>query len=129
MASAWNDLQMLMSDVVKQMNQVAEIKQRTGGLHFQRGLIDTIVVKKESFPMVYLTLTRGTDVIDAHYRIFINGPNVKEQEMREMLKIEIDQIGRLLFRNKEGESLTIERVVFYILRPFLHSALSPRLLF
>jgi hypothetical protein len=74
MGSVWNDLQALMSDVVEQMNHTPEIKQRTGGLHFQRGLIDTIVVKKESFPMVYLTLTRGTDVIDAHYRIFINGP-------------------------------------------------------
>jgi hypothetical protein len=41
MASVWNDLQALISGVVEQMNQVGELKQRTGGLHFQGGqLID-----------------------------------------------------------------------------------------
>lgn len=123
MTGAWNDLPALMRDVVEQMNHIAEIKQRTGGLYFQHEQLDKIVVKKQSLPAIYLTLTCGTDLIDLHYRILINGPNVKEQETRETLSVEIDQTGRLLFRNKEGESLTIERVVFYILRPFLRPAL------
>lgn len=75
MAGVWDDLEALTRDVVEQMNNIAEIKQRTGGLYFQRGQLHTIVVKKQTLPAIYLTLTRGTDVIDVHYRILINGPN------------------------------------------------------
>lgn len=63
MAGVWNDLQALMRYVVEQMNHIAEIKQRTGGLYFQREQLDKIVVKKQSLPAIYLTLTRGTDLI------------------------------------------------------------------
>ena len=59
-----NDLQALMHGVVEQMNHVAEIKQRTGGLYFQRGPLDKIVIKKQSLPAVYSTLTCGTDVAE-----------------------------------------------------------------
>lgn len=123
MADVWNDLQALMHGVVEQMNHIAEIKQRTGGLYFQRGPLDKIVIKNQSLPAVYLTLTCGIDVIEVHYRILVNGPNVEGQERRETLSFEIDQTGTLLFLNQEGKSLTIERVVFYILRPFLRPAL------
>jgi len=122
MAGVWNDLQALVSEVVEQMNHIGEFRQRTGGLDFQRGLLDTIVVKKQLLPAIYLTLTRGTDVIDVHYKVLINHSNTTEQEMWETLRIEIDETRRVLFRNKEGESLTTERVVFYILRPFLRPA-------
>ena len=122
-AGLWKDLQALIRDVVEQMNHIEEFRQRTGGLDFQQGPSDTIVVKKQSLPAVYLTLTRGAVVIDVHHKIVINGPNAKEQETRESLSIEIDETQTLLFRNREGESFTIERVVFYILRPFLRPAL------
>jgi hypothetical protein len=121
MAGVWNDLQALVRDVVEQMNHIGEFRQRTGGLDFQRGLY-TIVVKKHLVPAVYLTLTRRTDVIDVHYKVLINHSNATEQEMRETLRIEIDNTRRVLFRNNEGECLTTERVVFYILRPFLRPA-------
>ena len=123
MAGVCNDLQALMRDVVEQMNHIAEIEQRTGGLYFQRGQLDKIVIKKQSLPAIYLALTCGTNVIDVHYRILVNGPNVEGQERRETLSFEIDQTGTLLFLNQEGKSLTIERVVFYILRPFLRPEL------
>ena len=64
MADVWNDLQALMHGVVEQMNHVADIKQRTGGLYFQRGQLDKIVIKKQSLPAVYPTLTCGTDVAE-----------------------------------------------------------------
>jgi hypothetical protein len=116
----WKDLQKLIRDVVEQMNHDEELRQKTGGLDFQQGPSDTIVVKKQSLPAVYLTLTQGTAVIAANYRIVINGPNVKEQEIRESLSFEIDGTRTSLCRNNQGEFFTIEQVVFYILRPFLH---------
>ena len=122
MAGLWFDLQTLIIDVVEQMNHIGEFRRRTGGLDFQHGPLNTIVVKKHSPPAVYLTLTRGTDVLDVHYKVLINHSNAEEQETWETLRIEIDETRRPLFRNKEGESLTIERVVFYILRPFLRPA-------
>jgi hypothetical protein len=123
MAGVCNDLQALMRDVVEQMNHIAEIKRRTGGLYFQRERLNKIVIKKQSLPVIYVTLTCGNDVVDVHYRILVNGPNVEGQERRETLSFEIDQTGALQFLNQEGKSLTIERVVFYILRPFLRPQL------
>lgn len=118
-AGLWKDLQRLVRAVVEQMNHDEELRQRTGGLDFQQGPSDTIVVKKQSLPFVYLTLTPGTAVITANYRIEINGPNAKEQETRESLSLEIDETRTPLCRNSQGEAFTIEQAVFYILRPFL----------
>ena len=122
-AGLWKDLQGLTRDVVEEMNRLEEFRQRTGGLDFQQGSLDTIVVKKQSVPSICLTLTRRAAVIDVHHKIVIKGPHAKEQETRESLSIEVDETRRLVFRNKEGESLTIEEVVFYILRPFYRPAL------
>jgi hypothetical protein len=137
----WKDLQGLIRRVVEQMNYDEELRQRTGGLDFQQGPLDTIVVKKQSLPAVYLTLTRGTAVIAVNHRIVINGPNAKEreiavnhrivindpnateQEIRDSLSIEIVETRTPLHRTNQGESFTIEEVVFYILRPFLRPAL------
>jgi hypothetical protein len=122
MAGLWKDLQRLICAVVEQMNHDEELRQRTGGLDFQHGPSDMIVVKKQSFPAVNLTLTRGTAVIAANYRIVISGPNARPQETRESLCFEIDKTRTSLCRNNHGESFTIEQVVFYILRPFLRPA-------
>ena len=122
-ANLWNDLQVLIRDVVEQVNNDEELRQRTGSLDFYHGPPDTIVVKKQSLPAVYLTLTRAATVIEVNYRIVINGPNAKEQETRESLSIEIDETQTPLYRNNQGESFTIEQVVFHVLQPFLHSAL------
>ena len=121
MAGLWKDLQRLIRAVVEQMNHDEELRQRTGGLDFQQGT-DVIVVNRQSLPAVYLTLTRESAGIAANYRIVINGPNVKEQEILESLSFEIDGTRTSLYRNNQGEVFTIEQVVFYILRPFLHPA-------
>jgi hypothetical protein len=104
------------------MNQIEEFRQRTGGLDFHHGA-DTIIVNKQSVPAICLTLTRGTATLDVHRKIVVNGPTSIEEEIRETLNIEFDETRRVLFRNTQGESLTIERAVFYILRPFLRPAL------
>lgn len=116
----WKDLQRLIRDVVEQMNHDEELRRKTGGLDFQLGPADTIVVKKHALPALYLTLTQGTAVIAANYRIVINGPNVKEQEIRESLSFALDGSRTTLCRNNQGEFFTIEQAVFYLLRPFLH---------
>jgi hypothetical protein len=60
-------------------------------------------------------------VIDVHYKVLIDHSITEEQETWETLSIEIDETRRLSFRNKEGESLTTERVVFYTLTTVLPS--------
>jgi hypothetical protein len=118
----WEDLQSLIKDVVAQMNRLAEFRQRTGGLNFHRGQVDTIMIDKESAPAVYLTLTREAAAIDVHWRVVVKGGTAKEQ-LRESLSIEIDETRGRLFQNQQGESLTTEEAVFYILRRFLRPAL------
>ena len=118
-AGLWQDLQRLIRDVVEQMNYDEELRQRTGGLDFHHAPLDTIIVKKQSPPAVCLTLTREAAVIAVNHRIVLNGTNVKEQETQESLSIEIDETQTPFCRNNHGETLTIEQVVFYILRPFL----------
>ena len=122
LAAIWSELQILIKDVVQQMNSIEEIRQRTGGLDFHHGPLDTIIVTKESLPAVYLTLSCGTAAMDVYWRIVVPDGSAKEQELRERLTIELEP-GRLLFQNKLGASLTTEQAVFYILRPFLHPAL------
>jgi hypothetical protein len=123
MEDLWKDLRLLINHVVEEMNRIEEFRERTGVLDFHDGPSDTIIVNKESPPAVYLTLSRRADAIAIHRRIGINAQTSKDQETREILRLETDENRSLLFRNKCDESLTIEQTVFYILRPFLRPAL------
>jgi hypothetical protein len=123
MDALWKDLRSLINQVVEQMNSIEEFRERTGALDVHDGPSDTIIVNKELPPAVYLTLSRCADAIDVHRRIAMTAPTSKDQETREILRLEINKNRSLLFRNKSDESLTIEQTVFYILRPFLRPAL------
>jgi len=115
----WEDLKQLLSSVVAEMNHTAELRRRTGGL--ECGVDDggAIVVSKNSFPQVYVTVCMRAETVDIHSRMVLSEADETAREFHESFAISLDDSGASL-RNAEGDAFTTEQAVYYILRPLLH---------
>ena len=117
LAAVWDDLKQLTRDVIEEMNRLAEFRNETGGLDYQLGETDSIVVNKQSHPSMSVTISCRPDALEIAGRIVARG--AKPIEAQESLVLENRESGHS-FRTEAGEVLTIEETVYYILRPFLH---------
>ena len=115
----WNALKQLIGSVVAEMNDAADLRSKTGGLECRAGDGDTIVVSKNSFPQMYVTVRLRAEAIDVSSRLVLGGPEQTEREFFESLAISVDASGTSL-RSREGDVFTTDQAVYYILRPFLH---------
>lgn len=115
-AAVWDDLKQLVGDVVEEMNRLEEFRSKTGGLDYQLGATDSIVVTKQSIPSMTITISRRPDALEVER---ILGQGAESVEARERLATETDARGPA-FRIDTGEVLTVEETVYYLLRPFLH---------
>lgn len=115
-AALWDDLKQLVRNVVAEMNRLEEFRIKTGGLDYQLGETDSIIVTKQSLPSMTITISRRPDALEVER---ILGQGAESIEAREMLVSRIEASGPA-FRNNTGEVLTIEETVYYVLRPFLH---------
>ena len=118
-AAVWEDLKQLISSVVAEMNDAADLRSKTGGLDCHPGDGDTIVVGKNSFPRMYVTVCLGAAAVDVKSRLVLGGPEQTEREFFERLAIRIDDSGTSLC-SPDGDVFTTDQAVYYILRPFLH---------
>lgn len=115
-AALWDDLKQLVRNVVEEMNRLEEFRARTGGLDYQLGETDSIIVTKQSDPSMTITISRRPDALEVER---ILGSGAESIEDRERLACEIEASGAA-FRNHTGEVLSTEETVYYLLRPFLH---------
>ena len=115
----WEDLKQLISSVVAEMNDAADLRSKTGGLECRAGDGETIVVSKNSFPQMYVTVRLGTEAVEVSSRLVLGEPEQTEREFFESLAINVDDSGTSL-RSPEGDVFTTDQAVYYILRPFLH---------
>jgi len=115
----WEDLKQLIGSVVAEMNDAADLRSKTGGLECHTGDGDTIVVSKNSFPQMYVTVRLRAAAIDVSSRLELGGPEQIEREFFESLAISVDDSGTSL-RSPGGDVFTTDQAVYYILRPFLH---------
>lgn len=118
-AALWEDLKQLLSSVVTEMNRTAELRRRTGGLECRVEEGGTIVVSKNSFPQLYVTVCVRAETVDVNSRLVLSGAGETEREFQESFAISIDDSGASL-RSAEGDAFTTEQAVYYILRPLLH---------
>ena len=118
-AALWEDLKQLLSSVVAEMNHTAELRRRTGGLECRVEDGGAIVVSKNSFPQMYVTLRMRAEAVNVDTRMVLGGADHEEREFRETLAISTDDSSASL-RSPEGDVFTTEQAVYYILRPFLH---------
>lgn len=116
-AAVWDDLKELIRDVIEEINRLEEFRNKTGGLDYQLGETDSIIVTKQSPPSMSVTISCRPDAIEIAGRLFAQG--AEPIEAQESLALEIGE-GGPSFRIETGEVLTIEETVYYILRPFLH---------
>lgn len=116
-AALWDDFKKLIGDVVAEMNRVEEFRSKTGGLDYQLGATDSIIVTKQSLPSISITISHRPDALKIEARML--GGAAELIEAQESLAVEIQQSGPC-FRNETGEVFTIEETVYYILRPLLH---------
>jgi hypothetical protein len=118
-ATLWADLKQLISTVVAEMNSAADLRSKTGGLECRCDGDETIVVSKNSFPQMYVTVRFRAETVDVDSRLVLGGPHETEREFSESLAIHIDYSGASL-RSPAGDVFTVDQAVYYILRPFLH---------
>ena len=118
-AALWEDLKQLLSSVVSEMNDTAELRRRTGGLECRVADGGAIVVSKNSFPQMYVTVCLRAEAVDVNSRLVLSEAGQTENESQESFAISIDGSGALL-RSAEGDAFTTEQAVYYILRPLLH---------
>lgn len=116
-AALWDDLKQLIRDVVEEMNRLEEFKNKTGGLDYQLGNTDSIIVTKPFFPSMSITISHRPEALEIESTIL--GGGAEHIEAQERLAVELDESGPSL-RIETGEVLAIEETVYYILRPFLH---------
>lgn len=117
LAAVWDDLKQLTRDVIEEMNRLEEFRNKTGGLDYQLGETDSIIVTKQSHPSMSVTISCRMDALEIAGRIVARG--AKPIDSQESLVLENRESGPS-FRTETGEVLTIEETVYYILRPFLH---------
>lgn len=118
-AALWEDLKQLTRSVVEEMNRDADLTSRTGGLEFHFAGSDSIVVIKLSTPQMYLSVRLLAATLDVETRLMLDEEELGDRQFHEELAIQIDESGSSL-RSPEGEVFTVDRAVFYVLRPFLH---------
>ena len=118
-AALWADLKQLISSVVAEMNRAADLRSKTGGLECRVADGEIIVLNKNTFPQMYMTVRLGAQAVDLVSRLVPGGPHETEHESSESLAIEVGDSGVSL-RNPEGDVFTVDQAVYYILRPFLH---------
>ena len=116
-AALWDDLKELIRNVVEEMNRLEEFRNKTGGLDYQLGETDSIIVTIQSVPSMSMTISARPDALKLESRIL--GRGVEPIESQESLAIKIGDSGPS-FHSETGEVFTIEETVYYILRPFLH---------
>lgn len=117
LAAVWDDLKQLTREVVEEMNRLEEFRTKTGGLDYQLGETDSILVTKQSLPSMSVSISCGPDAIEIAARIVAR--DAKPIEAQESLAVETDESGPS-FCTEDGDVLTTEETVYYILRPFLH---------
>ena len=116
-AAFWEDLKELIANVVEEMNRLEEFRGKTGGLDYQLGETDSIIVIKQSLPSMAITISHSADALELESRILGGGTEPIESEERLAL---VRDANTLSFSNETGEVFTLEETVYYILRPFLH---------
>lgn len=116
-AALWDDLKKLIGDVVAEMNRLEEFRSKTGGLDYQLGETDSVIVNQQSLPSISITISHRPDALTVAARML--GGGVEPIEAQESLAVEIGESGPT-FRNETGKTFTIEETVYYLLRPFLH---------
>jgi len=118
-ARLWQDLKSLTQSVVERMNTVEELRNRTGGLEYQIGSADQIIVNNRSTPAMSLTVTLLLSSIEICITTQFQGSSLLKRETREILDID-EESGHTLLRNNERRLLTVEEAVYQTLRQFLH---------
>ena len=117
LAAVWDDLKQLTRDVVEEMNRLEEFSNKTGGLEYQIGESDSIIVTKQSLPSLSVIISCRADTLEITGTLVARG--AEPIEAQEGLAIKIGESGPS-FRVETGEVLNLEETVYYILRPFLH---------
>jgi hypothetical protein len=116
-AALWDDLLHLIRDVVEEMNRLEEFRTKTGGLEYQLGEANSIVVTRQSLPSMSITTSHHPNALKVEASML--GGSAGRIKAQENLAIEIRESGPS-FRTESGQLLSIEETVYYILRPFLH---------
>lgn len=123
LAALWEDLKDLVTSVIDEMNGAADLRSKTGGLDVQFENTGKILISKESLPRMYVTIDLRSTLIDIGTRMEFKGAESIERQLSESLIPKIDEGGCRL-QNSDGELLTVDQAVYYILRPFLHLGTS-----
>lgn len=118
-AAVWADLKKIISSVVAEMNRADDLRSKTGGLECRVDDSETIVVNKNSFPQMYVTVRLGAAAIEVKSRLVLGALKEMEREFSESLAIDVRDSGATL-RNADGDVFTVDQAVYYILRPLLH---------
>ena len=116
-AALWDDLRELVRNVVEEMNRLEEFRSKTGGLDYQLGETDSIIVVKQSLPSMSITISHRPDALELESRILGGGTEPLESAERLALACDANSPS---FCTEAGEELTTEETVYYILSPFLH---------
>lgn len=116
-AALWDDLRELVRNVVEEMNRLEEFRSKTGGLDYQLGETDSIIVVKQSLPSMSITISHRPDALELESRILGGGTEPLESAERLALAFDANSPS---FCTEAGEELTVEETVYYILSPFLH---------
>jgi len=116
----WDTLRLLIKDATEQLNQIPQLKQKTGGLDCVSGYSDRIEVTKSDYPAIYLTVRRGPTSIDLHRKVVTNGSDRQTQEQAESLEVELDNGGSPYLRSEDGTKMITAEAVRYIFKPFIY---------
>src|ERR1043165_1254713 len=104
-AALWADLKQLISSVVAEMNRAADLRSKTGGLECRVADGEIIVLNKNTFPQMYMTVRLGAQAVDLVSRLVPGGPPESEHESSESLAIEVGDSGVSSTRHKSTNKI------------------------
>lgn len=102
-----------------EMNRADDLRSKTGGLECRVDDGETIVVSKNSFPQMKVTVRLGAAAVEVKSRLVPGALKITEREFSESLAMDFRDSGAML-RTADGDVFTVDQAVYYILRPFLH---------
>jgi hypothetical protein len=119
----WGDLKPVLEDAVEKLNTIPEFKKMTGGIVYAPGEDRIEIRKRATVPSVELAISRAATSISLAYSRF-NSPRGPERKAKpHALNVDLDENGRPLLKNEQGEVVTLEQAAHQIMRPFLHPEL------
>jgi hypothetical protein len=115
--AAWSEFRGLIEEAVRKLNASPEARKKIGEITFNGSNVQTLRIENLAFPSVFITITSTHTGVKVERKRSKNPDSYPESYIE---NLDHDLIkGHVSFRNEQGEPLSIEEAVNYVLIPLV----------